>query len=154
MICVGSIGADYTRPTDEGYGPRVAFLAPGEKVTTVNYAPEDADHGELFKEVTGASPAAAHVAGVAALFRSWKGRDYGSIRPLLEKNSLLDVCNNVPYGQPNRLINSGILRQGYQAAEPFIDAGVQPFFAQDCNDISGGAGNDPHAVGRRIPDEL
>lgn len=136
VICVGSVDPYYRRPDDDDYGEAVRFLAPGEYVETLRIAPA-AEGEHEFNIVTGSSFAAPHVAGIAALFRSWKGRAVQDLRPLLDLNSLEGVCDNVPAGQPNRLINTGILLAASRK-EPFLGAGTQPLAAGKCNDVAQG----------------
>lgn len=150
MICVGSIDSNYRRP-NEGYGPKVEFLAPGEKVKTTRFRPVGPLKAEKFEYQSGTSLAAPHVARVAALYRSWKGPDDETIRRLLRLNSLKGICDNVPNGQPNRLVNSGILL-AQDVEEPFRRAGTEPVPKVDCKDDDVSEVDD--IVARRLPDEL
>lgn len=160
MICVGSIDANYRR-VDDNYGPYVDFLAPGDRVVAMEgsyYDSNSESSSESSSESdlgSGTSLAAPHVAGVAALFRSWKGRAERDIKGLLRLNALEGVCSEVPEGQPNLLINTGILRADKlpdMVPEPFIRAGTAPFTLDDCKDNSGS--EEENMVERRLLDEL
>lgn len=133
VICVGSVGEDYDVSEDSNYGAPVAFLAPGKFILSTA-------RRSRFSSITGRPPtkirsgtsfAAPHVAGVAAIYRSWLGRngaDGPELVQLMRKNALQNVCEDVHKGDANLLINTGFL---YPASvkgqgEPFKGAGKQP----------------------------
>lgn len=70
--------------------------------------------------------ATALVSGVIATIISFQGLAGGKVDTFLEANSLKDVCSNVPRGQPNRLINSGIQNPDKDEQAPFLDASTEP----------------------------
>lgn len=114
-ICVGGVRQDYVRMPST-YGREVDILAPGERLFTTSWA-----GGSENTSVTGTSFAAPLVAGVAAIFVSWEGLAGGDVKPYLQNNALKGVCSNVPKGQPNLLLNTGILNPTARAEnEPFV----------------------------------
>lgn len=98
------------------YGWGVDVLAPGGKfVLSTSWA-----GARVLGELNGSEAAAPIVAGVAAIFVSWKGLAGGDVRPYLQANALQGVCSDLPNAQPNRLVNTGVLSPAKAENEPFV----------------------------------
>lgn len=102
-------------------GPHVEFLAPGVDIETASRG-----GGRSTALGTGTSFAAPQVAGIAATFMSWLGLTDGNVRPYLALNAVKSACDNVPVGQVNRLVNTGIRNPIKKADKPFRGASSRP----------------------------
>lgn len=136
-ICVAAIDNNYDVQVSS-YGKPVQFLAPGRSILTTGIPNVMRINDRVpTATTTGTSLAAPHVAGVAAIFKSWKGRygtNYDGLVQPMKDNALQGKCDKVPRDAQNTLINTGFGHAGKSDEEPFKNAGPWPFRRESLDD--------------------
>lgn len=116
VICVGGINDWYEDDSRSNHGRFVDYLAPAENVVVLDAF---STSPPFTKHKSGTSVAAPHIAGIAAIFRSWRGRSEVHMKDYLAANALRNIVTGVSNDQPNLLRNTGILNSQKNPDEPF-----------------------------------
>lgn len=132
VTCVGAMDQYYNVLSDSNYGAPVTFLAPGDNIlaaTVPLYLVSNDKAREAIKRDAGTSVAAPHVAGVAAIFRSWESGRYTTsddLITLMKENAIKDGCGNVRGGTANLLLNTGLNWVRLLEGQLFRGSGTKP----------------------------